>query len=144
MGYELRSLSSEKRCKKCVKDGDNTIDCTYCQVAYFTFHEFDWRPLLLLAQFYGWLPFGMTNHVENKINGYCSNDWSIVENGDASNLADALEKAVNDLQESSMVIQQVNNLTSREKLLKNFSGIEMRNMIMKFIDFCRLDGFIIS
>lgn len=186
MGYDLYSQNGKE-------DGE---------AAYFRWNIGTWSPLLKLARIHGWLPQGttiflwdhqekcLTDEVDKTWNGsYFSNDSQVVGTFDAEALADALEKALDDLPDKNlypksvfysaahmideiitterkrnpgaliMTIDEfmagdwdkapdvvvVSHENDHREFLDNphqlFSGVETKDYIRKFIQFCRMGSF---
>jgi hypothetical protein len=160
MGYDLISLKDDSR---------------------FCVNSSGWGPLLKLAEQYGWIAEGTDPSIygsnaseraaikekdPNYDAGYFTNDGQIVKGTDAIKIADALEKALNDISddEDSKIKYHTFKLPSRagkesatikvessESLLKRqsnpltyFSGINNKSWIKDFVKFCRIDAFTIE
>jgi hypothetical protein len=83
-----------------------------------------WSDFFRLAMEYGWEPMGTVSPYEDNVvwdGGYFSNDFQLVTETDAANLANALEKAI------------------RASPKRAFA-----DWIRSFIDFCRGGGFSIG
>lgn len=129
---------------------------------------FEWGQLLRLAQTYGWVPAGTVLDEPNVDwnGGYQTNDWQRVTTDDASNLADALSRALPDLpsdeKRRSVAVPvelppEFHNLPTNpvfdcfsledmERLtpLDWFGGDDGRKSVQKYIDFCRAGEFAIK
>lgn len=117
----------------------------------FRFTCFSWRKVLDLAYRHGWKPKGTKPSEIFKISGwdphkhkwcgtYFSNDWQLVDEKDAKNLAGGLKKALKEVSNNRINLKDVDKITS----LEYWSGKENKEYIKKFIDFCESGGFYIS
>jgi hypothetical protein len=77
----------------------------------FSASVFDWGQILRLAQAYGWQPAGTVIDEGDLCNfpngrwdgGYQTNDYQRVTADDARNIANALDRALNDLPEQDVL-----------------------------------------
>ena len=159
MGYDLINLKDDSR---------------------FCVNGSCWGPLLKLAEQYGWVAEGTDPSIygfnasertaikekdPNYDAGYSTNDGQVVKGTDAIKIAEALEKALNDISDDDKNIKyQTCKLPSRageapatikvessESLLKRqsnpltyFSGLNNKSWIKDFIKFCRNCAFTIE
>lgn len=140
---------------------------------YFRYNHWYWSQVLLLAYRYGWKPAGTKidhfgkvdeekweqfRHLYEDWDGdYVSNECQWVTDEDAANIAQALERALEDIPDEDTVSVLAANQpcglegagvrsieTELEKHLTPldwFSGEEGKQMIREFIAFCRVGGF---
>jgi len=116
----------------------------------FDITGFGWCRLLKLAQDYGWVPRGTQPpslwadsppEQDEKWDGtYFSNDSQGVTAEDASNLADALERALPDLPELKTIDPHA-QLTDEVTAQDYFSGPDGKEMLKDFITICRNGSF---
>jgi hypothetical protein len=126
----------------------------------FAWDSFSWQKLLRLAEHYGWQPAGTTiPESERKWmpNGkwdgnYTTNGGQTVTSADASKLAVALDRAVQDIPLKD-VIAQYRVPSGGIQILPNppnisdldwFCGPESKAKIREFISFCHFGEFQIS
>jgi len=171
MGYDLYTVDESKS----DKEDDN----------YFRWNIWGWSPILVLAAKYGWKPLGTevlamseeeakehdisdedyAIHCKEVVDWdghYDSNSGQVVTEKDASNMAKALEDALDDIPDFEVPIPGANKDGSvslgkdNEKYKKHrsgvisgaqhalaieFSGKESKDYIRKFISFLRLGAF---
>jgi hypothetical protein len=141
----------------------------------FYFNNRHWRHILLLAHRYGWRPAGteldlyltkiegmmeQDRHPDEDWDGtYFSNDLQWVTDEDAANIAQALERALEDIPDEDTVgelaASQSPDLEDAE-LIERYPGLEeyivpphlfgdeYRQYVREFIAFCRVSGFRIA
>jgi hypothetical protein len=143
---------------------------------YFRFNNATWREVLKLAYDYGWKPAGTEpgrwidemGELDKQMcpdpetwesMDYFSNGYQWVTDEDAGNIAEALERALEDIPDEDTVGVLAASLsfdpvggevsgidTEQEKNLTPldwFSG-EYKQMVREFIDYCRAGEFFIS
>ena len=122
----------------------------------FEFNGRSWGPVLDLAKLYGWEPMGtvlteddliwsgltdtalIQELIKNWNGSYYGNDFQIVEEEDAINLAHALMNAVKELPDKKSYVDNY-WITTRELLINHFSDLDSKIHLKKFIQFC-IDG----
>jgi len=142
----------------------------------FRFSHEDWRNALELARMHGWEPMGtvapnisrmFTTEQEEKLGAegiarkqaefeakwerynYFSNSGQNVSEEDAHNLADAVEKALEDIprhrarEGGAGWLPQPIEKNPKANLVEYFSGSEGREHLEKFVTFCRAGAFCI-
>src|SRR4051794_15663787 len=119
----------------------------------FSWDVFSWGRLLRLAEKYGWQPAGTQMFVEeipflidrHWHGGYDSNDYQIVGEEDARNLADALERAIPDIPEED-VLSPIREESGGIRIAPDppevsdrdwFCGAESKTYLQDFIRYCR-------
>ncbi len=123
---------------------------------HFGCNHFTWGCFLALAYRYGWQPMGTEAPDWEGINGppinpdykhpdwdgtYFSNDGQFVTDRDASNIAAALERALDDIPDDDAVVED-EQMADKPSLIEYFSG-EGKTWVRKGIEFCRAGGFLI-
>ena len=128
----------------------------------FRFTAWAWSPVLGLAELYGWEPMGTvvtegsyawcgakdtdTVEVQESIKSwdgsYNSNNYQIVVEEDALNLAHALMNAVKELPDKKSYVDNY-SINTRERLINRFSGLSSKKHLEKFIEFCYDGEFVI-
>jgi hypothetical protein len=125
----------------------------------FFWNFFSWPRLLQIAEEYGWEPAGtlppeyMEMPEEGQWSGdYTSNDQQTVTAEDAWQLAEALERALDDIPEEDVLAPyrtetgmiQLTPDTPEIDDLDWFCGPKHKDHIRKFLQFCRAGSFQIS
>ena len=132
MGYDLISLKDDSR---------------------FCVNMSGLRPLLELAEQFGWEPEGtdpskylsLSKREEIKSNdfdydgGYFTNDGQVVTSTDANKIADALEKALKEIPNDGEICEEMMYLLS-----KGQSNEFKKSHVEAFIKFCRIGAFTIE
>ena len=129
----------------------------------FRFNLGSWTPVLALAELYGWEPEGtvvtegsyawcgakdtdtvqVQEFIKSCDGSYYGNNFQIVIEEDALNLAHALMNAVKELPDEKSYVDNY-SIYTRQWLINNFSGLESKKYLEKFIQFCKDGAFIIG
>lgn len=126
-----------------------------------------WANVLMLALLYGWEPMGTDDPITGAPEGgwgpegwdrwdYSSNDWQVVEDEDAANIADALERALGDIPDQHAEPWEVtvrprvrkaehdSYFVTPADLLSCFSGNAGRRWLQSCMGFLRKGHLVIS
>ena len=134
----------------------------------FRWNVWGYSPVLSLAEVYGWKPKGTvlnnweSGEIETDWDGkYFSNDGQVVTAEDASNMASALLKALEDIPDEvgvkdtpedplegnlkdvvKMIDEMHETMLSDDCLKEKFSGKDKKQYVKKFIDFLHEGSYV--
>ena len=133
----------------------------------FRWNVWGYSPVLSLAEVYGWKPKGTvlnnweSGEIETDWDGkYFSNDGQVVTAEDASDMAKALSKALEDIPDKAasketpeppekdlkdvvkMMDKMSETMLSNDNLKEQFSGKDKKQYVKDFIDFLREGSYV--